>query len=70
MNQAGHLLRKEGTELMREEIPIEKGEPLMLELAAFLDCVERLTSPKVDAVLGKSALEVAIQITEDIHSRM
>ncbi len=67
-NQAGHLLRKEGLELKREDIPIEKGEPLALELASFTDCVRRAAEPKVTGSLGKTALEVAILITEQIRS--
>lgn len=67
MNQKGHLLRKEGLKLKKEAIPIAKGEPLMLELASFANCVASYTEPKVDASLGKSALEIAILITEQIH---
>ncbi|HEY1848968.1 MAG TPA: Gfo/Idh/MocA family oxidoreductase [Opitutaceae bacterium] len=50
-------------------IPIEKGEPLALELAHFVESVSRRRQPKVGAALGKSALEVAIQITEQIRRR-
>ena len=64
MNQSGHFLRREGTELVREEIPIEKDEPLKLELAHFAEVVKKAGEPKVGAELGKTALEVAIQITE------
>jgi len=67
MNQSGHFLRKEGAELVREEIPIEKDEPLKLELASFAQVVRETGQPKVGAELGKAALEVAIQITELIH---
>jgi predicted dehydrogenase len=48
------------------EIPIEKGEPLALELAHFVESVARSRQPKVGAALGKSALEVAIAITAQI----
>jgi predicted dehydrogenase len=51
------------------QIPIEKGEPLALELAHFVDSVTRSRQPKVGAALGKSALEVAIQITEQIRNK-
>ena len=51
------------------EIPIEKGEPLALELAHFVESVFRARQPKVGAALGKSALAVAISITEQIRSR-
>jgi predicted dehydrogenase len=49
------------------EIPIEKGEPLAIELAHFLESVGEAKQPKVGAALGKSALEVAIAITEQIR---
>ncbi|MDR1818602.1 MAG: Gfo/Idh/MocA family oxidoreductase [Puniceicoccales bacterium] len=74
MNQAGHLLRvgDGGTifDIKREEIPIEKGEPLALELASFVKCVREHTQPKVGTELGRSALEVAIQITETIRASL
>jgi predicted dehydrogenase len=68
MNQSGHFLRKEGPELVREEIPIEKDEPLKLEIASFIQVVKDAGQPKVGAELGKSALELAIRITELIHA--
>ena len=50
------------------EIPIEKGEPIALELSHFVESVAKARQPKVGAALGKSALEVAIAITEQIRS--
>jgi len=49
------------------EIPIEKGEPLAIELASFVHSVATVQQPKVGAALGKSALEVAIAITDQIR---
>ncbi len=51
------------------QIPIEKGEPLALELAHFVESVTRKRQPKVGAALGKSALEVAIAITDQIRKK-
>jgi predicted dehydrogenase len=51
------------------QIPIEKGEPLALELAHFVESVAKRRQPKVGAALGKSALEVAIAITEQINRK-
>ncbi|HTJ79688.1 MAG TPA: Gfo/Idh/MocA family oxidoreductase [Rariglobus sp.] len=51
-----------------EDIPIEKDEPLKLELQHFTESVAELKQPKVGAKLGKTALEVAIQITEQIKA--
>ncbi|HTB81209.1 MAG TPA: Gfo/Idh/MocA family oxidoreductase [Opitutaceae bacterium] len=50
------------------QIPIEKGEPLALELAHFVESVAKARQPKVGAALGKSALEVAITITDQIRT--
>lgn len=49
-----------------QDIPIEKGEPLAIELKSFVESVAALQQPKVGAALGKSALEVAITVTEQI----
>ena len=67
MNQKGHLQIKEGLTLHRERIPIEKGEPLKLELSHFADCVLNREVPKVGGAFGMLALEIAIRITEQIH---
>ncbi len=68
MNQKGHLLKKEGQSLDRQEIPIEKGEPLKIELDSFIHCVEQAENPKINASFGMKALEVALQITEQIRA--
>jgi len=70
MEQTGHLIRKHGTGLDKETIPIERDEPLRLELTSFVACVRERGNPKVNAELGKSALEVAVQITEQIRAGM
>ena len=51
------------------QIPIEKGEPRALELAHFGDSVARSRQPKVGAAFGKSALEVAIAVTDQIRRK-
>ena len=51
------------------DLPVEKGEPLALELASFVNSVREAKQPKVGAALGKSALEVAIAITEQIREK-
>lgn len=50
------------------EIPIEKGEPLAIELSHFVESVREARQPKVGGALGKSALEVAIAITDEIRN--
>ncbi|WOO40576.1 Gfo/Idh/MocA family oxidoreductase [Rubellicoccus peritrichatus] len=68
--QKGHLIRKGKLGLSKKDIPIEKGEPLMLELASFADAIQSQSNPKVDARLGATALEIAIQVTEQIRASM
>ena len=47
---------------------MEKGEPLALEIESFLDCVLQAKTPKTDGSFGKSALEVALSVTQKIES--
>lgn len=65
--QKGHLIKKGLLGLNKKAVPIEKGEPLMLELASFANSIHHFVPPKVGTELGKTALEVAIQITEQIR---
>ena len=68
MNQKGHMVKIKGlTDIVPEEVPFEKQEPLKSELASFIDCVKYKKSPKVDAKLGMSALEVALEITRQFR---
>ena len=70
MEQNGHLLTKQGSNIQRHEIPIEKAEPLFLELQSFLQCIRDKATPKVDVEFGKSTLELALDITEQIQEQM
>ncbi len=67
MNQKGHLITKSATGLDKSDVPVRKGEPLALELAEFARCVRLTEVPKTDVAFGKSALEVALEITRLIH---
>ena len=68
MNQKGHFIQKEEKLLKRSDVPVEKGEPLALEISSFLGCVNDSTKPKTDGFFGKSALEVALSVTKKIES--
>jgi len=50
------------------EIPIEKNEPLAIELRDFVNSVAKTQQPKINAALGKSALEITLAITEQIRA--
>ncbi len=68
MNQTGHMLRKEDRSIHKIEIPIEKEEPLKIELMSFLSCIKQHYTPKVNAQLGAQALEIALNISEKIKN--
>ncbi|RRJ95472.1 gfo/Idh/MocA family oxidoreductase [Opitutaceae bacterium TAV4] len=51
-----------------KDIPIEKGEPLAFELADFVETVRAHRQPKVGGGLGKTALEIAIAISDQIRA--
>jgi predicted dehydrogenase len=63
-NQAGELFRKSDGGIAREEVPIEKGEPLALELRSFADCVRRRDRPVVSGEHAAEALKLAVAITQ------
>ena len=39
MNQKGHFIQKQEKMLQRSDVPVEKGEPLALEIFSFLECL-------------------------------
>ena len=56
-----------GKKVVREPVPIEKEEPLKLELQHFIQCVAQKQTPKVSGEAGRQALEVALEITRQIQ---
>ncbi|WP_038165815.1 Gfo/Idh/MocA family oxidoreductase [Verrucomicrobium sp. BvORR106] len=65
--QSGHMYRRDGMSIAREDVPVEKDEPLKLELAAFVDCARKGATPLVSGQQGTEALKLAILITEAIE---
>ena len=65
--QEGSLFRREGLEIVREEVEVEKEQPLKLELESFVECARRGTQPKVSGSQAAAALDVAVQITKMIE---
>src|SRR5688500_2501623 len=57
-----------GKKIVREPVPIEKDEPLKLELQAFIRCVREQETPLVSGESGKRALDLAVEITRQIQS--
>ena len=54
-----------------KKVPIEPGEPLRLEIEAFLDAVRNRTQPEVTVADGRAALALALEINASIaeHTR-
>jgi predicted dehydrogenase len=57
-----------GKRIVREPVPIEKGEPLKLELQSFVDCVQARQTPVVSGASAKQALDLAFEITRQIQA--
>jgi predicted dehydrogenase len=57
-----------GRKIVREPVPIEKDEPLKLELRDFIRCIESEQTPKVSGASAKRALDLAFEITRQIQS--
>jgi predicted dehydrogenase len=62
--QEGQMYAKVDTGITKFDVEIEKGEPLMGELQAFVDAVARGETPAVTGQQGMAALELALQVTE------
>jgi len=57
-----------GKKIVREPVPIEKDEPLKLELQSFIRCVREQETPIVSGESAKRALDLAMEITRQIQS--
>jgi predicted dehydrogenase len=56
-----------GKRVVREPVPIEKVEPLKVELQSFVDCVRARQTPVVSGEDAKLALDLAFEITRQIQ---
>lgn len=59
-----------GKRIVREPVPIEKEEPLKLELQSFIECVRKHQTPVVSGESAKQALDLAFEITAQIQAGM
>ncbi len=57
-----------GRKVVREPVPIEKAEPLKLELQHFIHCVQAQLTPKVSGAVAKRSLDLAFEITRLIQT--
>lgn len=65
-SQTGEVYRRGPAGITRENVEIEKGEPLRRELQSFVECARAGSQPKVGGQQAAAALEVAIEITRRI----
>ena len=56
-----------GRKIVREPVPINKDEPLKLELQHFVECVRAQQTPMVSGESAKRALDLAFEITRQIQ---
>jgi predicted dehydrogenase len=54
--------------IAHERLEVEQAEPLGLELAAFVDSVDRGRPPPVDGVQGRRALDLALRVRAAIEA--
>ena len=66
--QSGEMYRKTATGIEREEVEIERDEPLKRQLASFIECATTGRAPKVSGFAATAALELAVEITKRIDS--
>jgi len=65
--QDGIIYRRENGKIRHEPIPLEKEEPLLLELKSFVECVLESKDPLVTGEHGKRALGVGMEIVRQIQ---
>jgi predicted dehydrogenase len=67
-NQSGEMHRRTAEGIAREEVEIEREEPLKRQLASFIECAQTGRAPKVSGFQAAAALELAVEITKRINS--
>jgi predicted dehydrogenase len=65
-NAEACVYRKAFLKITKENLPIEKEQPLQKELQAFIDCVNGHIQPLVSGAVAREALKVALDIQNQI----
>lgn len=65
-NQTGEIYRRSLGRITRDKVEIEREEPLKRELTSFVECATTGREPRVSGFQATAALELAVQITEQI----
>ena len=58
-----------GRRVVRELVPIQREEPLKVELESFIRCVAEKQEPLVSGESAQQAIELALEITSQIQSQ-
>jgi predicted dehydrogenase len=58
-----------GRRVVREPVPIQREEPLKVELESFIRCVAEKQEPLVSGESAQQAIELALEITSQIQSQ-
>ena len=66
-NQAGEIQRRGLFGIKKEAVPIQKGEPLLNELSAFVDCVRNRSAPRISGREASRALALAVAIVQRLR---
>ena len=69
MNQTGYLMKRGPQGLVREEVAVEKREPLAVELAEFVACAREGRTPRVSGQEAAVALDLAMEITRLVEGQ-
>lgn len=64
MKQEGEIYFKSRNRIKKEDIPVEREEPLMSELRAFVKCVATRGTPQVSGEQGAEALKIAMDVVK------
>ena len=58
-----------GRRVVREPVPIQREEPLKVELESFIRCVAEKQEPLVSGESARQAIELALEITRQIQAQ-
>ncbi|MFH1458179.1 MAG: Gfo/Idh/MocA family oxidoreductase [Candidatus Omnitrophota bacterium] len=65
-NAEASIYKKSGLSIAKENLPIEKEQPLQKELESFLECVRQNLEPLVSGPVAREALALALKIQNQI----
>ena len=68
-NAIAKVYRKELFKISKEDLPIEKEQPLKKELESFIDCVRNNKEPIVSGRVAREALDCALKIQNQIWNK-